>query len=99
MMARWYDGIVDDKGQFPAYAWPGGYPIVYVTTDGDTVCAGCLNKRDKTGFRLENAAGDYDSDGFHVVGFDVHYEGPPETCCECSVEIPSAYGDPDAEGE
>ncbi len=28
---------------FPSFAWPGGYPIVYVTDDADTMCADCVN--------------------------------------------------------
>jgi hypothetical protein len=34
----------DEKGNFPAYAWPGGYPIIYVTDDADILCADCAAK-------------------------------------------------------
>ena len=26
------------------YAWPGGYPLYYVTTDGAALCADCMTK-------------------------------------------------------
>lgn len=35
----------DEKGHFPAYAWPGGYPIIYITCDGgDVLCATCADR-------------------------------------------------------
>ena len=33
-------GLLRD-GTLPRWAWPGGYPIGYVTGDGDTLCAAC----------------------------------------------------------
>lgn len=36
----------DEKGNYPAYAWPGGYPIIYYTKDGLVVCPKCANRDD-----------------------------------------------------
>jgi hypothetical protein len=76
------------NGKFPAYAWPGGYPIIYVTTDGSVLCADCATE--------DMAEGD---GTLSVAGADVHYEGPSEFCADCNVEIESAYGDPTEKSE
>jgi hypothetical protein len=58
--------------------------VIYVDACGDVLCAACAEvDRD-------------DPDAKPLIGRDVHYEGPPEFCAACNVEIPSAYGDPDA---
>lgn len=79
----------DSDGSLAAYAWPGGYPIVWYasldgrTTDADPLCAECAtNAKDR---------------GELVTGCDVYWEGPSEFCAHCGAEIPSAYGDPDKE--
>ena len=36
----------DSNGKLPAYAWPGGYPIIYITKDGETLCAACASVAD-----------------------------------------------------
>lgn len=75
----------DDKGQLPAYAWPGGYPIMYFDTDMSVICPKCANLLDW------NDAG--------ITAFQLHMEGPAETCENCYTQIDSAYGDPDEEAK
>lgn len=74
-----------DDGKLPAYAWPGGCPILYLDGDDCVLCPECANRflRDelKT-FRPKVAY--------------LHEEGPPETCEQCGKEVESAYSDPDA---
>jgi hypothetical protein len=36
--------MLEEKGKLPSYAWPGGYPIVYVDSDNSTLCADCATK-------------------------------------------------------
>jgi hypothetical protein len=69
----------DENGKLPAYAWPGGYQITYLTRDGLEICPDCANQED---------ASDPVTDG------DVYWEGPAITCDDCGKEIESAYGDP-----
>jgi hypothetical protein len=75
------------------YAWPGGYPIIYIDVSGpedigqhgDVLCAECAWHaivRDDT-----------------PMARDCYMEGPDEYCADCGVAIPSAYGDPDAPEE
>lgn len=33
----------DKSGKFPAYAWPGGYPILYLTNKDEVLCPDCAN--------------------------------------------------------
>ena len=81
-------------GTLPAYAWPGGYPIVYYTAAGLMICAQCANDSDT-------------SDPVHDA--EVYWEGPTVQCddgSQCGAMaggywtaglIESAYGDPDEE--
>lgn len=57
-----------------------GYPVVYYTDEGMTLCPKCANDPDKN----------------DVTGADVFYEGPPEYCDDCNAVMESAYGDPNA---
>jgi hypothetical protein len=71
-------------GKLPAFAWPGGYTLVYMTHDGCDLCADCATKE------LD------DPDGVDpVISGDIYWEGPDMTCDECSRVIESSYGDPD----
>jgi hypothetical protein len=71
-------------------SWPGGYPIVYVADDGESMCAKCVNGESEVHFSG-------DADGWRIDSLFIHYEGPNEQCAHCGVEIPSAYGDPEVE--
>jgi len=80
-------------GEFPAYAWPGGYPIIYLTEDGSVLCPDCVNGKN------DSEVGNPEVDGdpqWTVVAHDCYWEGPPMQCDHCNGEIESAYGDPDA---
>lgn len=68
---------------FTDYAFPGGYPVMFITDAGDVLCAKCAMRT----FILENTD----------VTAGIHYEGPALQCDECEKEIESAYGDPDEE--
>lgn len=68
----------------PAFAWPGAYPIIYVTEDADILCAECA---------WDVAVAD------EPLTQDIHWEGPTLCCDDCSKPIESAYGDPEADDE
>jgi hypothetical protein len=89
----------DADGKLPAYAWPGGYPLVYYVADSEPLCPDCANGGNGS---LASETLDPecpDDNQWRLVGVDIHYEGPPETCAHCGWQIPSAYGDPDARPE
>ena len=66
-------------GTLPAYAWPGGYQMVYWTRDGVIVCPRCANDPDTSD---------------PVVAGDIFWEGAPIACEDGGEMIESAYGDP-----
>jgi len=79
-----------DDGTLPSYAWPGGYPIYYLTKDCGVLCPDCANG--KHGSEAHEAN---DDPQWRLVACDVHWEGEPLTCDHCNAEIESAYGEDD----
>ena len=45
--AWWPTHIEKRRSNKPAYAWPGGYPIVYYTSSGDVLCPTCAATDDE----------------------------------------------------
>jgi hypothetical protein len=78
--------------ELPAYAWPGGYPLVYLCEDNGSLCPDCANGKNGAETLGIDARDDKD---WNVVSFYVHYEGPPVICDHCNAEVESAYGDPE----
>jgi len=74
-----------ETGELGAYAWPGGYPVFYVTgpKSCDVVCPKCANDP-STGL---DAFG-----GEKLSACDINYENP-NLWCDCGERIPSAYAD------
>lgn len=72
------------------YAWPGGYPLFFITSDG-----GCLHVK----CAEENKEAVVDSiesrcdDGWCVEAQDVNWEDPDLYCDHCGERIESAYAE------
>lgn len=84
-----------ENGALPAFAFPGGYQVVYYTADGGTLCPDCAN-----GGNGSMAATTLDPEcpndtQWLIVTGDIYYEGPPLRCDHCNTPINSAYGNPD----
>jgi hypothetical protein len=71
------------------YAWPGGYPMFAITSDGGALCHKCC----KTEARSIGST--YGSDGWAITALDVNWEDPGLYCDHCSERIESAYAEPD----
>lgn len=84
----------NEDGILPARAWPGGYPILYLMADGESLCSGCANG--KNGSETLNPECDEDPQ-WTILEAYVHWEGPPAFCSNCNAEVESAYGDPEEE--
>lgn len=72
------------------YAWPGGYPLYFITDDGAVISfhAAKYHRRD-----ILEAIAHKLRDGWRVVAVDVNWEDETLTC-DCTGEaIPSAYGE------
>ena len=78
------------------YAWPGGYPLLLILSDGETLCVKCA----KSEFRaIASATIARRRSDWRCEGVEIHYEGPPAYCAHCNAATESAYGDPEAESE
>lgn len=84
-----------DSEIFPPFAWPGGYPVIYIDSNGDELCAKCA--------RLFVLYDGFDPSRDDDVPFseicktntivaDIYYEGDPIECAACNITIESAYG-------
>ena len=72
------------------FAWPGGYPVYVVLSDGETLCRECTRKEYK---RLLADTRDNDStSGWNVVDAEILWEGE-YYCAHCSKQIETAYGE------
>lgn len=72
------------------YAWPGGYPLFYVTGDGAALCFGCAKKE---GHRIIDSIRNHCNDGWKVEAIDVNWEDPELYCDHCNQAIESAYAE------
>jgi hypothetical protein len=72
-----------------AYAWPGGYPLYFVASDGEALCFACARKEARN---VLQSILDQCDDGWRVIGCDVNYEDPDLCCAHCSKPVESAYG-------
>jgi len=80
----------DSDGKLPAFAWPGGYPILYLDGSDEVLCAACAT-------RLADDPEEFEK--YKPYAFMIHEEGPTVYCENCNAPIESACGDPDAEEE
>lgn len=74
------------------YAWPGGYPLYFHTSDGAALCFKCCREE----FRLvTDSVQKRLNDGWQVVGCQINEEDADLTCDHCNEKIESAYGEDD----
>ena len=74
----------------------GGYPLFAMTKDSGILCPKCCRENAKR-IVHETVFASWHDDQWTIEAVDVHWEGSPLTCDNCNEEIPSAYGDPEAE--
>jgi hypothetical protein len=72
------------------YAWPGGYPLYFITHDGEALSFASVRKNLAT--ILDSIAHNH-KDGWRVVACDVNYEDSTLTCADSGERIESAYGE------
>lgn len=73
-------------GSFPAYAWPGGYPLYYLAIEEimpslAVVCPDCASLEDSEVF----------------LSMDINWEDDSLYCDNCGDRIQSAYAEPTGE--
>lgn len=76
------------------YAWPGGYPLYFITSDGAALSFESVQKE----FRLiVDSIQTGTNDGWRVVGCDINYEDSELYCDHSGERIESAYGNDENE--
>ncbi len=78
------------KGKAIAYAWPGGYPVYYVTTDGGALCPKCMTAERA---QIVRSTVERQHDGWALEGSDINWEDSQLYCDHCSKRIESAYAE------
>lgn len=96
-MSRDYSEALDrKKGMASArivrrdrYAWPGGYALFVVFSDGGCACANCVCDN---WHEISDATRNRDSSGWQVVGFSgLHETDETVFCDQCGIEIGEAH--------
>jgi hypothetical protein len=72
-------------GGLPHFTDLGGYPLVYLCGDGDTVCPTCIN--------IFKEFITLDDPQWNVIDVYVNWEDSEVYCCSCNEKIPAAYTD------
>lgn len=75
------------------YAWPGGYPLALLMSDGECMCMKCAKAEYKL---IARAARDNDKrSGWMPEAAFINWEDDSLFCANCDGLIESAYGDDD----
>ena len=82
--------FMNEKGEYDSFAWPGGYPLYYLTKDGGVLCPGCANNNKE----LTNDPADPQ---WFIIAVDINYEDPSLYCDNCSERVESAYCEEEGE--
>ena len=72
------------------YAWPGGYPLYFITNDGAALSFKAA--KDNARLIIESIAHNM-RDGWRIVAMDVNWEDDSLLCDATFEQIPSAYGE------
>lgn len=72
------------------YAWPGGYPMYFVTSDGGALSFKTVREEFRS---IADAIQSGDDNGWRVVGCDINYEDNDLYDTHTSERIESAYSD------
>ena len=75
------------------YAWPGGYPCYFVTSDGAVLSFKAAKQERRN---ILEAIRDQDRSGWRVVAVDINWEDPDLFCDHTGERIESAYAEDDA---
>lgn len=73
------------------YAWPGGYPVYFVTADGAALAFETV--REEFACIVSAIRNDDNSGGWRVVDCEVNWEDTDLICAHSGKKIDSAYGD------
>lgn len=72
------------------YAWPGGYPRYFITSDGAAISYKSAIHNQKL---IIDSINESLNDGWQVVGCDINWEDSGLYCDDTNEPIESAYAD------
>jgi hypothetical protein len=75
------------------WAWPGGYPVYYITSDGASLSYEAAESHRDT---IAEAIRTGSKCGWRVVAEDINWENPCLICDHTGRRIPSAYAEDEA---
>ena len=70
------------------YAWPGGYPLFFVTDDGEALSFQAVMENIRLVF---HSIRHQNNDGWRVIAVDINYEDQQLYCAHTGERIESAY--------
>ena len=70
------------------FAWPGGYPIFFIMSDGEPLS---FNSAKTNAMLIARSICHKARDGWRVVACDVNYEDGSLFCCHSGERIEAAY--------
>ena len=73
-----------------AHAWPGGYPLYFITNDGAALSFDAAKENHEL---IAESIADDCNDGWQVIGCDVNWEDSELVCDHSGEKIESAYGE------
>lgn len=73
-----------------AYAWPGGYPLFFITSDGAALS---FDSAKENARHIIDSIRNKSKDGWRVIGCDVNWEDSDLYCDHSGKPIESAYGE------
>lgn len=77
------------------YAWPGGYPVYFITSDGAALSFAAVRSEYR---QILRAIKDHDNrSGWHVCACDINWEEAHLYCDHTGDHIPSAYSEDEEE--
>jgi hypothetical protein len=83
---------LNQSGGLDQFTFPGGYTLSYLTRGGDTLCPECAEKWVKTSWNWNDDGSEAFIKNEEPIIAYIHWEGGPESCADCSKELPSEYG-------
>ena len=75
------------------YAWPGGYPMALLMSDGEPVCMDCARKEYKLIARSNRDKSLWPDKQWRPECVFINWEDQDCYCAHCNKQIESAYGE------
>ena len=84
-----------NRNPLPKFTSVGCYPLQYIMSDGESLCADCVNSEidQIDDAHREAKTNPREHSGWLVVGVQANWEDPDCRCANCGDRIESAYAE------